>query len=325
MTIIQGYILNKGQLTVVKNLKPKTLQNDNESDENIWIDVVGLKDQEKIQEICHHFEIHNSIIQDILHSKKRRPKIEILDNYVFWIFGLYDTQAKKTDFISRKVCMIVGKNYILTFRDIFDAKGKANIEHIHNELSKISDPKSDYLAYVMMTQIVEEYHLSIEHLTSRLEALEDIVIESPKRVELKEIYFIKRKILFMQKLLSPIAEITKLLVSGDIRFIHGQNYVYFKKLNDKTLRSIEMLDFYQTMIGNIFDIYLSSTNNQTNQSVTLLTKFATFFIPCTFITGIYGMNFDNMPELHTRYGYFIVLGIMFSIALGMSYYFNRRD
>jgi magnesium transporter len=129
----------------------------------------------------------------------------------------------------------------------------------------------------------------------------------------------------MQKLLGPIAEITKLLVSGDIRFIHNQNHVYFKKLNEKTIRSLEMLDFYQMMISNIFDIYLSSTNNQTNQSVTLLTKFATFFIPCTFITGIYGMNFDNMPELHSHYGYYIILSIMFGIAVGMSYYFNRKD
>lgn len=325
MTSIQAYTLKKGHLTVVKNIKSQVLHEYAQSDENIWVDVIGLKNHDKIEEICHHFGIHKSIIRDILHSKERRPKIEILDNYVFWIFGLYDTKAKKNNLISRKVCMIVGTNYILSFRDMLETNDKKSLLHIHEELSKISDPKSDYLAYLMMTQIVEEYHFAIEQLTTRLEILEDIVIESPRRVDLKEIYFIKRKILFMQKLLSPIAEITKLLVSGDINFIHDQNYVYFKKLNDKTLRSIEMLDFYQIMIGNIFDIYLSSTNNETNRSVTILTKFATFFIPFTFITGIYGMNFDNMPELHTRYGYFIVLGVMFSIALGMSYYFNRRE
>lgn len=325
MTLIQGFTLKNAKLTVLKNLTPQILQKYSDSDVNIWVDIEGFHHTEKVQEICQVFDIHHSIIQDIVHSNKRRPKIEILENYVFWIFGLYDNKAKKTNLISRKVCMIIGKNFILTFRDLNDSTGKAGISNIHDELTKITDPKSDYLAYIMMTQIVDEYHLSIEQLTSRLEALEEIVIESPRKVELNEIYFIKRKIIFMQKLLGPIAEITNLLVSGDIQFIHDQNYVYFKKLNDKTIRSLDMLDFYQMMISNIFDIYLSSTNNQTNKSVTLLTKFAAIFIPCTFITGIYGMNFENIPELHSQYGYYIVLIFMLGIAVGMSIYFNRED
>ena len=162
-------------------------------------------------------------------------------------------------------------------------------------------------------------------MTEELEQMEELVMENPNKFKLKDIYDLKRKILFLGKLIRPIVDIAHLLKVEKIEFMHAKTKTFIRKIHDNCLRAEETLDLYQQMINNIYDMYLSTTNFYTNRSITLLTQFSTVFIPISFITSIYGMNFKYFPELYFKYSYPIVMGLCGLIAGGIWYYFRKTN
>ena len=290
----------------------------------LWIDVVAPLSPELVVSIGNLFKLHESVIDDINHIQDQRPKVELLDHYAFWIFRLY-CLSQENQFLLKKMATVLKGNYVLTFRQDREDIEQYSFKLIDKCLSTVSAPKADYFALLLMYLLLEEAYQRIEVMTENLETVEEVLIESPKKIKLPDIYLIKRRILILRKLIDPIIEISTLLFSEKPNFINTKSYRLLRKIKNNALRASEILDLYQQMISYIFDMYLSSTNTLTNKAVTLLTQFSTIFIPISFITGVYGMNFHYMPELELKYAYPLVLGIMAAIAGGMIYFFKKHQ
>ena len=290
----------------------------------LWIDVVAPESPQDIIKLCQLLEIHPAIVEDIVQLKNQRPKVETIDSYIFSIHRVFEVYADN-QYRLKKMAMVLKKDFLLTFRDDREDIEQSMFQVMEKNLSKVSNPKSDYFAFLLLSLVLDETYETIDSMTDRLEAIEEILVENPKNVELNEVYFIKRRILFLRKLVFPIIDITSLLMNEQIEFIHPKTKIFIRKINDNALRALEILDLYQQMISYVFDMYLSSTNSLTNKSVTLLTQFSTIFIPLTFIVGVYGMNFKYMPELDYRYGYPLVLILMGVVATATAFYLKKNQ
>lgn len=290
----------------------------------LWIDVVAEDSPQLIKEVCNLFKIHNLVIDDIKHLSRQRPKTQVMDHYLFWITRLYSVAAD-SQFLLKKMATILQDNVVLTFRNDRDDIEQSSLKLIDDYLSTVTDPKADYLALLLIHLIMEQAYQSIDNITENLEKIEEIVIDAPKKVQLSDVYLLKRRILILRKLVEPMIDISGLLISEkqQIKDVLAKNFL--RKINNNALRALDILDFYQQMISYIFDMYLSSTNALTNKSITLLTQFSTVFIPISFITGVYGMNFKYMPEIGMRYAYPAVWGVMIIIAAAMIYFFRKHQ
>jgi magnesium transporter len=291
---------------------------------SLWIDVVAPDSPQDIIKICELLEVHPAVVEDILHLKDQRPKVETIDSYVFWINRVFEMYADN-QYRLKKMATVLKKDFVITFRDDRDDIEKAMFQQIDKNLSKVTSPKADYFALLLLSLVLDDTYETIDGMTDRLEAIEEILIEQPKKVELNEVYFIKRRILFLRKLVFPIIDISSLLMNEQIEFIHPKTKMFIRKIHDNALRALEILELYQQMISYVFDMYLSSTNALTNKSITLLTQFSTVFIPLTFIVGVYGMNFKYMPELDYKYGYPLVWIAMGMVAAATIHYLKKNQ
>lgn len=290
----------------------------------IWIDVVANDCPDLIDAICGLLKIHNLVIDDIKHLSQQRPKTQLMDHYLFWITRLYSVAAD-SQFLLKKMATILKDNVVLTFRGDRDDIEQSSLNLIDSYLSTVESPKADYLALLLIHLIVEQAYQSIDQITESLEKIEEMVIEAPKKVDLSDVYLLKRRILILRKLVEPIIDISSLLDNEKQQIKDSLAQTFIRKISNNSLRALDILDFYQQMISYIFDMYLSSTNALTNKAITLLTQFSTVFIPISFITGVYGMNFKYMPEIYMRYSYPVVWGVMITIAAGMIYFFKKHQ
>jgi magnesium transporter len=226
--------------------------------------------------------------------------------------------------ISEQVSLILGKNYVISFQeqpgDIFDSIRV----RIRESKGNIRKRKADYLFYRLIDTVVDHYFFIIEHLSERIEKLEDIILVTQSTHILHQIQDLKTQLIQIRKAISPLREAVSLLQKDEVKLIHKNTLQYFRDVYQNLIQVSESIDIYREMTKNLMDLYQSGINNRMNQVMQVLTVIATIFIPLTFIVGIYGMNFDNMPELHWKYGYFIIWGIMVTVVLFMLKYFKRK-
>jgi magnesium transporter len=293
------------------------------ADMHVWVDITGLAAIEKINELCMAFSIHPLIAEDIVNTRQR-PKLEVFEHYLFVVFKLLGPPAGRLTYSSEQFSMLVRKNLLLTFRETENYSLNSLYQRLSAELSMVRVQGSDYLTYLVMDNIIDNYFNFVEQSTHALEEMEDLLIEDPEAVSLQAIYTIKRQTLILRKTISPLRDIIHLLLDDTNQFIDENYRLYYRDLHDHTIRLLESIDLHHHMTSGMLEIYLSTLNNRMNQTMKVLTQFASIFIPLTFIVGIYGMNFDYMPELKYHYGYPTVLIVMFVLVMGMLYYFKRK-
>ncbi|HAT7848055.1 TPA: magnesium/cobalt transporter CorA, partial [Legionella pneumophila] len=182
----------------------------------------------------------------------------------------------------------------------------------------------DYLTYLIMDYIVDDYFNFVETSAQLLETLEDQLINKPETIKLQALYTIKRRTITLRKIIPPLRDIVHLLLTDDGGLINKKYNLYFRDLYDHCIRLVESIDLHREMSASMLDIYLSTINNRMNESMKILTLFASIFIPLSFIAGVYGMNFKFMPELDWRYGYPLILVTMVLLAILMLYFFKRK-
>ncbi|MCF8009569.1 MAG: magnesium/cobalt transporter CorA, partial [Halanaerobiales bacterium] len=289
-----------------------------------WINIDGLSDVDTIKQIGDNFDIHPLALEDILHVHQR-PKLEEYDNSLFIVLKMLNYNETSKEIDSEQLSIIVGKNYVITFQekpgDVFDPIR----ERLKNKKGKIRTMNADYLAYCLVDLIVDNYFIILEKISDRIEFIEEELINEPSEKTLKSIYELKNEMIFLRKSVWPLREVVNRLEKNEIDFIDKSVKLYFRDLYDHTIQVIETVETLRDMLSGMLDIYLSSLSNKMNEVMKVLTIIATIFIPLTFIAGIYGMNFQYMPELDIRNGYFIVLGIMLVVALYMVYFFKKKD
>ncbi len=288
-----------------------------------WINIDGLHDLDLISCLCEHFGIHPLIQEDVVNTE-HRPKIEDMEEYLFMILKMIKWDEQKNEIQSEQVSFILGSNYVVTFQeqpgDVFEAIR----ERIRTHSGRIRKMGNDYLAYSLMDAVVDEYFVVLENLGEKIQNMEEEVLLSPTTSTIQKLHRIKNQLLFLRKSVWPLREVITRLERSESKLIKKQTVPYFRDMYDNTIQIIDMMETMRDMNSGLFDMYLSSLSNKMNEVMKVLTIIATIFIPLTFIAGVYGMNFRNMPELGWKWGYFAVLGIMLIVGLWMVLFFKRK-
>lgn len=288
-----------------------------------WVDVQGMGSEEVLWQLATVFGIHPLAMEDVVNAPQR-PKAETFDDHLLFITRMARVGADGTTIEREQVSIFVGANYVLTFQerpgDVFEPVRR----RIREGKGPIRGAGAPYLAYALLDAVVDAYYPVVEAIGETLDELEDEVVARPTRATLRAIYDIKREMLAFRRAVWPQREAINAILRGDHGFMNGDVQVYLRDVYDHCVQVLDVLENYREMAGGLLDVYLSSVSNRTNDVMKVLTIMASIFIPLTFIAGIYGMNFDNMPELHYTLGYPLVLGAMFVVAFGMVLFFVRK-
>lgn len=288
-----------------------------------WINVDGIHKVDNIEKIGNHFGVHSLVQEDIVHTEQR-PKVEEFEDHIYIVLKMiaYDEENKRTQ--SEQVSLILGPNYVISFQerqgDIFDSIR----ERIRNSKGRIRKMGADYLAYTLLDTVVDHYFLVLEKFGERIIELEDELVSNPRPEDLQEIHRLKREMIFLRKSVWPLREVISNLEKTETSLIVQSTQIYLRDVYDHTIQIIDTVETYRDMLSGMHDTYLSSISNRMNEIMKVLTIIATIFIPLTFIAGIYGMNFEFMPELGWKWAYFAVWGVILGIALIMIFYFRRK-
>lgn len=288
-----------------------------------WINIDGLHQVDIIEKLGKDFGLHPLILEDIVNTTQR-PKLEDFGHYIFVILKMLYYDEKDNETKVEQVSLILGENFVISFQeregDIFEPIR----ERIRKGKGRLRKMGADYLAYALLDAVVDNYFLILEKLGERLEDLEDRVVSSPQPETLQEIHKLKKEMIFLRRSVWPLREVVNSLERGESPLIKKACRIFIRDVYDHTIQVIDTVETYRDMVSGMHDTYLSSISNRMNEVMKVLTIIATIFIPLTFIAGIYGMNFEFMPELKWRGAYFLVWGVIVLIAVIMVIFFKRK-
>jgi len=288
-----------------------------------WINVDGLHEIKVVEEIGKCFNLHPLILEDIVDTDQR-PKIKDFRDYIFIVLKMLYYDKEDNEIQVEQVSLILGKNYVISFQEREGDVFNAIRERIRNNIGRIRKLGADYLVYALIDAIIDNYFIIIEKLGEKIENLEDKVSSRPKPANLRVIHRLKRDLIFLRKSVWPLREVISILERGESSLILESTNVYLRDIYGHTIQVMDTVETLRDMTSGMLEIYLSSVSNRMNEIMKMLTIVATIFIPLTFITGIYGMNFRYMPEIKWFWGYPIVLLGMLIIGIVMLIYFKRK-
>ncbi len=289
-----------------------------------WINIDGIHKVEIIEKIGKNFDLHPLLLEDILNTQQRQ-KIEDFENHVFAVLKMFYYEESGKEIEKEQISLILGENYVISFQekegDVFDPIR----DRIRGGKGKIRKEGSDYLAYALIDAIVDNYYIILENIGEEIEDLEEKVLVNPTTRTLQNIQNLKRELISLRKSFWTLREAIRRLERGEVSLIKKKNLIYFRDIYDHTIQAVDTLEAQREMLSGLLDIYLSSISNRMNEVMKVLTIIATIFIPLTFIAGVYGMNFEFMPELEVSWAYPTILIVMFMVVIGMVIYFRRKE
>lgn len=287
-----------------------------------WIDVQGLGDEAVLRRIGSLFDIHPLALEDAV-NVPQRAKSEVYPHHQLVIarLPLVDDEG---DVDTPQVCMLIGERHLLTFQVRFLGFFDAVRERLRAGLGPIRSAGPDYLAYALLDTMIDHYYPLAERISDRLEALEDEIVEDPHCDALGRLHVLRRQLAVLRRVAWPQREAVSQLVRERTPFVSEAVQLYLRDTFDHISQIVEMVDSAREMAVGLSELHLSMIGYRTNEVMKVLTLMSSVFIPLTFIAGIYGMNFENMPELHSSIGYFVVLAVMVTTAVVMLAYFRRR-
>ncbi len=290
---------------------------------NLWINVDGLDQIGIIEKLGSYFGVHPLTLEDVLNTGQR-PKMEDYDSYIYAVLKMMILDEKRKEIIIDQVSIIFGSNYILSFqereRDVFNPIR----DRLKNPASRLRKNGVDLLAYSLMDAVVDNYFLILEHVGEEIENLEEELIVDPVPETLKAIQKHKRDMITLRRSVWPLRELINSLQRTESELINETTQLYLRDVYDHTIQVIDSIEAFRDILSSMVDVYLSSLSNRMNDVMKVLTIIATIFIPLTFIAGVYGMNFEYMPELEWRWGYPAVMLGMAMVGISMFLYFKKR-
>ncbi|QLG88729.1 magnesium/cobalt transporter CorA [Chitinibacter bivalviorum] len=289
---------------------------------NYWLNLHGLGDTELLKLIGRRFRLHPLVLEDILNTQQR-PKVETYPGYLFITARLMKLDDDGV-VDSEQISLVVGHNFLLTFQEKPTGTFEAIRESLRNGESQLRKFGTDYLVYALLDKVVDRYFAVLEQVGERVDNLEDEIIESLDPQQMQEVQYLRRSMQALKRGLWPLREVINILQRDDADFFKDETQLYLRDVYDHTVQLIESVEALRDVVSGLQDIYLSLQSQNMNTQMRTLTVFTIIFSPLTLIAGIYGMNFDNMPELHWQYGYFIVLALMGLLGSGLGLYFWSR-
>lgn len=289
-----------------------------------WINIDGIHDVDIIEKIGKHFGLHPLILEDILHTTQR-PKFEDYDSHLFIVLRMLMSASEKQLVQSEQVSMVVGRNFVISFQESIGDVFEPIRDRLRNSKGRIRKMGSDYLAYALLDAVVDGYFSVLETIGDTIESMEERLAKDPTEEILRQIHSLKREMIFLRKSIWPLRELISNLQRSESDLIAQSTDVFLRDVYDHTIQVIDTVESFRDIVSGMLDLYLSSISNKMNAVMKVLTIIATIFIPLTFVAGIYGMNFEYMPELKWRWSYALVWLVMIVIALGMIKYFRKKN
>jgi len=290
----------------------------------LWVDVQGLGDRAALEWIGAHFALHPLLLADVV-NLGQRPKCEAFDDTIFFVARRLAWRGDPSDPVDeRQLSLVIGARHVLSFQERADDVLDPVKKRLLDGTGKIRGAGTDYLAYALLDAVVDEYLPILDKLGERLETLEEHVVGNPTRAQLRELAALRHDLIAIRRDAWPMREALHALQRGDVGEVSEMVQLYLRDVHDHCVQMAEMVEVYREIASGLLNIYLTSIANRTNEVMKVLTVVSTVFIPLTFLVGVWGMNFDHMPELHWRYGYLAVWLGMLGLAGALLVYFRRR-
>jgi magnesium transporter len=294
-----------------------------DTDTVTWINVDGVHDAGVIEKLGAAFGIHPLVLEDIM-TTTQRPKTEDLGNAVFVVLRMIECDKDGNNLAADQLSLIFGANYVLSFQETPGDCLDPVRERIRGGKGRLRSLGPDYLAYAIVDAVVDNYFFVLETLGERIDALEDVLVDEPRRELLHEIHTLKREMIGLRKSVWPLREVVSGLERLESPLIQSSTGPFLRDLYDHSIQVIDTVESFREILSSMVETYLSSASNRMNEIMKVLTIISTIFIPITFLVGVYGMNFPNMPEIGWRWGYLAVWGVVVAVVAAMVAFIRRR-
>ncbi len=286
-----------------------------------WLNILGTNQTALLHEINNTYGIHPLVIEDINHTNQR-PKMESYADYLFVTLRLFKEENLRLE--SQQVSFILKNNLLISVLENETPVFESVIQRISKAQGLIRSKGEDYLLYALMDAVIDSYFDVLEQFSGELEILEADIATHASKKHLLQLQHLKRSLIFFKKYTIPVRELISNLDRNSVSFFDADNKPYLRDLLDHSFRVNDSVETYRDILTSLMDLYHSMISNRMNEVMKTLTVISSFFIPLTFIVGVYGMNFDVMPELRWKYGYAAVWAVMIALSLGLFYMFKKR-
>lgn len=294
------------------------------SSQNVdWYDVRGMHDTKFIESFGKSFDIHALILEAVV-DIHQRPRFDEYDKGNFIILRSLSFDKNKIEVQQEHIGIYFNKEFIITFQetesDLFESVRK----RINLGKNRIRERKTDYLAFALIDSIVENYYTTLESVEEVIESIDEQITINQSFSSKVNIHQLKKELLILRKAIAPLREAIARFSKSDSNFINENSRIFIRDLYSNTVQVMDMVESYRDMLNGLQDLFISEVSFKMNKVMQLLTLISAIFIPLTFLAGIYGMNFENMPELKFKNAYFILLVVMVLIVVILTLYFKRK-
>lgn len=291
-----------------------------------WVNIEGLNSVQVVEQLGTLFDVHPLVLEDILNTNQR-AKYEIHDDYLYFVLkGIYRDEQDDSDsvFSYEQFSILLFENMVITICERRSNLFHPIIRRIKREKSQIRKLAGDYLVYVILDAIVDQYFCIQDVFDDAIDSVESRLLTDPDKDTLAQIQDIKRELIQLRRTLTPIRDMLATILNIDTHLIDIKTRIYFRDVYDHILRVSESTESFRDMVTGLLDIYVSSISNKMNEVMKVLTVFASIFIPLTFLTGIYGMNFEYMPELKLHWAYPVLWGVFIALPISLLLFFKKK-
>ncbi|MEM9888760.1 MAG: magnesium/cobalt transporter CorA [Bacteroidota bacterium] len=288
-----------------------------------WYDIRGLHDTELIAAVGETFHVHPLALEDIADTSQR-PKLDEYESGIFVSLKAFQFDSKAEEVVFEQVAFYLGNGFLISFQERADDLFKIIRERIEKGKGHVRKKGADYLLYVLLDSIVDRYYVGLESVEERIEHLEMQIVKSVESDYRTKIYSLKQEMLKIRKSVVPLREMMNGFKELEGELVEEKTMLFIRDLRDHIVQTIDLIETYRDNLNSLQDLYLSELSYRMNNVMQVLAVVSAIFIPLTFIAGVYGMNFDHIPELHWQNGYFIIISIMFAIAILLLWYFKKK-
>jgi magnesium transporter len=292
----------------------------------IWINLDGINDTAIMEQLSNRFRFHPLMTEDIMNTE-HFPKSEEYKDHLFFTLKMMRLITENGDpiIVNEHLSLVLGDNYVISFQDKIEGDVFNNLRsRLNSGKSRLRKNKADYLFYALIDSVVDQYVGVKEFIRERIEEMEDYVLENPTQKYMDQIIALKKNLTDIRRIVMPMKVAVDHLFVVESAFITDETFTYFRDVQDHTIHLTDNFDSFRESLTSLMDMYMSNLSNSLNEIMKTLTIFSLFFVPLTFIAGLYGMNFQYMHELSWEFGYPAVLILMFLIFIGMFIYLRRK-
>lgn len=295
-----------------------------DSDTVTWVIIEGLANVDIIESIGTLFDIHQLVLEDILNTHQR-PKFEEYDDHLYIVLKCLQSENENFTVSYEQISLLVLENFVFLFKEKTDDLFRPVQQRIRTSKGRFRSLGADYLMYAILDAIVDQNFILIDSLDNAITSLEEsLLVSEPTQDMLNTIQRLKREIIGIRRHVSPVRELMAGMLRSESGFIHEKTHIYLKDVSDHVIRVIESIEAYREILSGLLEIYISKVSNKMNEVMKVLTVFASIFIPLTFLAGIYGMNFEYMPELKWKWAYPALWVAFISIPAILLVYFRKK-